>query len=247
MADLTIQSFAARFAVALVLGALIGLERQWRQRMAGTRTNALVAGGAAVFSMCGFLVTGDATAQGRIVSYVVSGVGFLGAGVIFKESTQVRGLNTAATIWCSAAVGVVTALGYPHYAAIVMAGVLLTNTALRPLAYKLHPPAAEFKPEAVCYHVELTCRAQEESRVRSLLLQTVGRLPCALYALRSEDQPCGVLVDADVRLPGRNDEILEQIVTRLSLEDCVTAISWKLLPSSGEHPTRLSTAIQEET
>jgi putative Mg2+ transporter-C (MgtC) family protein len=177
MADLTILIFAARFAVALVFGALIGLERQWRHRMPGTRTNALVAAGAAAFVMSGILVHGDATAQGRIVSYVVSGVGFLGAGVIFKESTQVRGLNTAATIWCSAAVGVVTALGYVHYAAIVMAGVLLTNTALRPLAYKLHPPATEYKPEEVCYHVELTCKSQEESRVRSLLLHTVGRCP----------------------------------------------------------------------
>jgi putative Mg2+ transporter-C (MgtC) family protein len=132
---LTIQSFATRFAVALVFGALIGLERQWRHRMAGTRTNALVAGGAAAFVKSGTLVPGDPSAQGRIVSYVVSGVGFLGAGVIFKESTQVQGLNTAATIWCSAAVGVVTALGYVYYAAIVMSGVLLTNIALRPLPY----------------------------------------------------------------------------------------------------------------
>ncbi|HEY6344150.1 MAG TPA: MgtC/SapB family protein [Bryobacteraceae bacterium] len=247
MADFTIRIFSIRFAVALVFGALIGLERQWRQRMAGTRTNALVAGGAAAFVMCGVLVHGDATAQGRIVSYVVSGIGFLGAGVIFKESTQVRGLNTAATIWCSAAVGVVTALGYVDYAAIVMGGVLLTNTALRPLASKLHPPATEHKSEEVRYHLEITCRSQEESRVRSLLLQTVGRLPCGLYALRSETQPCGVLVDADLQLAGRNDELLEQIVARLSLEDCVTAVSWKLLPASGEHPSRPNVPIQEET
>ena len=245
MTDLTIVSFAVRFAVALVFGALIGLERQWRQRMAGTRTNALVAGGAAAFVMSGLLVQGDATAQGRIVSYVVSGVGFLGAGVIFKESAQIRGLNTAATIWCSAAVGVVTALGYVHYAAIVMGGVLLTNTALRPLAYKLHP--AEHRSEDVYYHVEITCRPEEESRVRSLLLQAVGRLPCSLYALRSEVQPCGVVVDADLRLAGRNDQLLEEIVSRLSLEDSVTAVSWKLLPASGEHPSRPSVAIQEET
>ena len=246
MADLTVLTFAARFAGALVFGALIGLERQWRQRMAGTRTNALVAGGAAAFVMSGVLVHGDPTAQGRIASYVVSGVGFLGAGVIFRQSTQVHGLNTAATIWCSAAVGVVTALGYMHYAAIVMAGVLLTNTALRPLAYRLHPATADNELQDVCYHMEITCRSTEESRVRSLLLQTVSRLPAALYALRSEDQPYGVLVDADLRLAGRNDEVIEQIVTRLSLEDCVTAVSWKLLPASGEHPSKLSVDSQEE-
>ena len=135
MINMTIQVFATRFALALILGALIGLERQWRHRIAGTRTNALVAVGAAAFAMAGALIFGDPAAEARIVSCIVSGVGFPGAGVIFKESAQIRGLNTAATIWCSAAVGVVTALGYAPYAAIIMAGVLLANTALRPLAY----------------------------------------------------------------------------------------------------------------
>jgi putative Mg2+ transporter-C (MgtC) family protein len=79
--------------------------------MAGTRTNALVAGGAAAFIMCGLLLDNDPSARGRIVSYVVSGVGFLGAGVIFKEGGNVRGLNTAATNWCSAAIGALSGLG----------------------------------------------------------------------------------------------------------------------------------------
>jgi putative Mg2+ transporter-C (MgtC) family protein len=174
MINLTIQIFATRFALALILGALIGLERQWRHRMAGTRTNALVASGAAAFAMVGALIVGDPAAEARIVSYIVSGVGFLGAGVIFKESAQIRGLNTAATIWCSAAVGVVTALGYAPYAAIIMAGVLLANTALRPLAYKLHPPISDQTPPEVCYHLEFICRSQDESRLRSILLQTVS-------------------------------------------------------------------------
>lgn len=86
MVEMTIQVFATRFFLALFLDALVGLEREWRQRMAGTRTNALVAGGAAAFAMSGCLISGDATAEARIVSYVVSGVGFLGAGVIFKEN-----------------------------------------------------------------------------------------------------------------------------------------------------------------
>src|SRR5580658_17359 len=91
-------SFSLHLLSAIFMGAIVGLERQWRQRMAGTRTNALVAAGAAAFVMCGFLLADDPSARGRIVSYVVSGVGFLGAGVIFKEGGNVRGLNTAATI-----------------------------------------------------------------------------------------------------------------------------------------------------
>jgi putative Mg2+ transporter-C (MgtC) family protein len=93
----TVQ-FGLRLSLAIGMGAMVGLERQWRPRMAGTRTTALVAAGAAAFVMCGPLLDNDPSACGRIVSYVVSGVGFLSAGVIFKDGANVRGLNTAATI-----------------------------------------------------------------------------------------------------------------------------------------------------
>src|SRR6202044_2187022 len=105
--------FALRLSAALLLGALVGLERQWRQRMAGTRTNALVAAGAAAFAMCGFMARDHPRGEAQNVSYVVSGIGFLGADVIFKDAGSVRGLNTAATIWCSAAIGAISGLGNP--------------------------------------------------------------------------------------------------------------------------------------
>src|SRR6202046_4896013 len=105
--------FDWRSFTALLLGTCVGLERQWRQRMAGTRTNTLVAAGASAFVMCGFLVRDASRGEAQIVSYVVSGVGFLGAGVIFKDGGSVRGLNTAATIWCSAAIGAIAGLGNP--------------------------------------------------------------------------------------------------------------------------------------
>jgi putative Mg2+ transporter-C (MgtC) family protein len=119
--------------------------------MAGTRTNALVAAGASAFVMAGSLLGSDPSASGRVASYVVSGVGFLGAGVIFKDAGSVRGLNTTATIWCSAAMGVLAGLDSLHLAAILAAVVLLANIGLRPLAYRLHPvlPAAE--PAEVLY------------------------------------------------------------------------------------------------
>src|ERR1700759_2115319 len=90
-------------AVAFVLGTGIGFERQWRQRNAGLRTHVLVAVGAAPSSDIGLRLPGAEGAV-RIIAYVVSGIGFLGAGVILKDGGSIRGLNTAATIWCSAAV-----------------------------------------------------------------------------------------------------------------------------------------------
>ena len=89
---------------AFVLGTLIGAERQYRQRGGGLRTHVLVAVGAATFVDIGMHLNGHAGAT-QIIAYVVSGVGFLGAGVIMKQGNNVWGLNTAATLWCSAAVG----------------------------------------------------------------------------------------------------------------------------------------------
>src|SRR3984885_3796802 len=137
-----ILDFALRLGVALLLGACVGLERQWRQRMAGTRTNALVSAGASAFVMCAFMVRDTSRSEAQIVSYVVSGVGFLGAGVIFKDAGSVRGLNTAATIWCSAAIGAISGLGRPVHALIFAVAVLATNIILRPLSYRLYPAQA---------------------------------------------------------------------------------------------------------
>lgn len=95
--------FGIRMFVALCLGGAIGLERQWRRRMTGLRTNGLVAIGSAMFVMMGGVIAGDGS-QRRVADYVVSGIGFISGGVILKDGFNIRGLNTAATLWCTAAV-----------------------------------------------------------------------------------------------------------------------------------------------
>src|ERR1700689_2025240 len=169
MIGISTLHFAIRLLLAIAMGATVGLERQWRQRMAGTRTNALVAAGAAAFVMCGLLLDNDPSARGRIVSYVVSGVGFLGAGVIFKDGANVRGLNTAATIWCSAAIGALSGLGSLNLALVLAAAVLATNLVLRPLAYRIHPALPEAIPIETLYQIELLCRDSRDAYIRSLL------------------------------------------------------------------------------
>ena len=155
---LTLLDFLLRLGAALLMGAAVGLERQWRQRMAGMRTTALVAAGASAFVMCAFMVRDTTHSEAQIVSYVVSGVGFLGAGVIFKDSGGVRGLNTAATIWCSAAIGAISGLGQPLHALILAAAVVSTNVVLRPIAYRLHPAQSAGGEQEIAYAFELVCR-----------------------------------------------------------------------------------------
>src|SRR5271168_5104169 len=126
MADWADWRFLQDVAVALVLGILIGLERQWRQHPAGLRTNALVAVGAAMFVSMSRLMDDHANPT-RIVSYVVSGLGFLGGGVILREGMTVKGMNTAATIWCSGAIGALAGGHFPFQAAAGTAVVLFVH------------------------------------------------------------------------------------------------------------------------
>jgi putative Mg2+ transporter-C (MgtC) family protein len=223
-----ILDFLLRLGEALLMGLCVGLERQWRQRMAGTRTNALVSAGAAAFVMCGFMVRDTSRGEAQIVPYVVSGIGFLGAGVIFKDSGSVRGLNTAATIWCSAAIGAISGLGNPLHALILTGAVLITNVVVRPLAYRLYPVHASGGEQEVTYGFELICRPVDEAHIRALLLQAMSASALILTSLSSEDIEGGakIKVVAQVKGLGRQDQALEQIVARLSLEAGVSSVSW---------------------
>jgi putative Mg2+ transporter-C (MgtC) family protein len=195
--------------------------------MAGTRTNALVAAGASAFVMCAFMVRDTSRGEAQIVSYVVSGVGFLGAGVIFKDAGSVRGLNTAATLWCSAAIGAISGLGNLLHAFILAAAVLGTNIVLRPLSYRLYPAQASSEEQEVTYALELISRPDDEAHMRALMLQAMARTSLTLTWLRSEDieGTSRMKVTARIRGIGRQNEALEQIVARMSLEASVSSVS----------------------
>ena len=225
--------FVIRLIVAFLLGALVGAERQWRQHTAGLRTNCLVALGSAMFVMMGELISGDVSSQSRVAAYVVGGIGFIGGGVILKEGFSIRGLNTAATLWCTAAIGTIAALGHTGLALLGALAVLAANLLLRPLALRINRAAVEPAEELISYLFECVCRTSDEGQIRALMLQYIRGTPLLLYALHSEDQEGTnrVKVNAYLRSMGRKDELLEQIVSRLSLEPSVTVIRWEVLSS----------------
>jgi putative Mg2+ transporter-C (MgtC) family protein len=232
----TLGETFARLAMALVAGAAIGVERQWHQKMAGLRTNALVALGSA-----GFVAFSSVVGQGdptRIAAQVVSGIGFLGAGVILREGINVRGLNTAATLWCSAMVGTFAGGGFYIFSLGAAALVVVTNIAMRPAILGINRRkqdglADDFETQ---YSIALTCRSQEEAHIRSLLLQALSQGGLGLRRLESEDLPESgkVRVTADTPPGSRKDAVLENIVGRLSLEPFVTAVSWEAERLNGD-------------
>ena len=167
-------------AVAFVFGTLIGAERQYRQRSAGLRTNVLVAVGAAAFVDLADRLSG-ADGAVRVIAYVVSGIGFLGAGAIMKEGMNVRGLNTAATLWASAAVGSCAGADMLAQSAALTVFVLAGNTLLRPLVNAIDRiPLSEASSEAT-YELSVVTDARRAAEVREFMNE---RLDAASYPVR---------------------------------------------------------------
>lgn len=243
------HEFAIRLIVAFILGALVGAERQWRQRTAGLRTNCLVAVGSAMFVMMGGIIGGADGSQGRVAAYVVSGIGFIGGGVILKEGFTIRGLNTAATLWCTAAIGTLAGLGQTVLCFTGTVSVLAANLLLRPIAQRINRASVQSPEEVVLYVFECVCRTSDEGQIRALLLQNIAPTPLLLYALHSEDEEGTnrVKVKAHVKSMGRKDNLLEQIVTRLSLEPGVTTIRWEIVSATNAGAEEMSPATDEES
>lgn len=134
-----ITVFIFRLACALVAGIIIGTQRELKQRQAGLTTNSLVAVGACIFILISEGAIMHAIATGgplnndnlRVLSQVVTGIGFLGAGVIMKDGLTIHGLSSAATIWCSAAVGCLCGYGMWREALISVAVIILINWGLK--------------------------------------------------------------------------------------------------------------------
>ena len=216
---------------AFVLGGLIGLERQIRQRNAGLRTMVLVAVGAAAFVHLGGRIFG-AQGQTQVIAYVVSGIGFLGAGVIMKEGVQVRGLNTAATLWISAAVGAFAGAELLAESAALTAFALAGNTLLRPLAnFVNRQPIDEATTEA-SYQVHVVCLASAVTNARDRLSEELEK---ANYPISSID----VLSESEERVElgatliptSANPAELDATCRALAANPGIESATWTVSPT----------------
>ena len=218
--------------VAFALGLAIGFERQWRQRTAGMRTNVLVAVGSAAFADLGLRLYGPDGAT-RIVGYVVSGIGFLGAGVIVKNGTNVRGLNTAATLWCSAAVGTFCGSGLMAEAAALTSAVLAGNTLLRPLVNWInrHPiTAAATEAE---YRVHVTTSHDAVSAVRDLLDAELERAHFPVREVETLSETVDQVELAAILVPTTAaDSELDDVVSALEKSRLVRSATWSVEATS---------------
>jgi putative Mg2+ transporter-C (MgtC) family protein len=216
----------ATLGAAFVLGGLIGLERQFRQRSAGLRTMVLVSVGAAAFVYLGGRLFGP-EGKMQVMAYVVSGIGFLGAGVIMKEGLQVRGLNTAATLWSTAAVGACAGAGLYPEAAAITAFVLGGNTLLRPLVdYINRLPLAGGSTEAL-YRVTVTATPADISEARELLYETLKRHQYPIQDIETLSETDEVVeLSASLAPTSADPHELDAIIAALEQSPLVQNATW---------------------
>ncbi|WP_107667996.1 MgtC/SapB family protein [Cyanothece sp. BG0011] len=225
--------FLIRLVVAFGLGLGIGLERQWRQRMAGLQTNTLVATGAALFVMLSVMVSDRDSSPTRVTAQIVSGIGFLGGGVILREGVTIRGLNTAATLWCAGAIGALSGWGLFFQSTIGAIAVISANLLLYPLRYRINRQPLRGTELELGYSCQIICCRENEIHLRTLLLKLVSSSnTMQLRSLLSEsipDNPDRHSIKAQLITQKRDHAFLEKIVSRLSLESGVFSASWQII------------------
>jgi len=165
-----------------------------------------------------------------LIGRVADRVTALGGGVILREGFTVRGLNTAATLWCAAAVGCLAGWGFLPEASIAAVSIIGANVLLRPLAMKINRQPLQNAEVETHYTCLVVCGSGDEAHIRTLLLYGVNNAGMTMQALDSEDLngTNKVQVQANLIMADRNDALLEQVISLLSLEPSVRAISWKV-------------------
>lgn len=218
--DLT--TFTIRLCICFILSILIGLERQLRHRMVGLRTNVLVCIGAFLFVYLSFGI--DVNDKTRVAAQVVSGIGFLGAGVILRDGNKVKGLNTAATLWCVAAIGTLCASGLVIEATLGTIFVLLSNIILRLISQYIMNKVKQSAKER--YTIRICCKREKEEKVRANFAKIVDSNDLVLTSFERS-----TITDNKIKLKAimitSTPSKVEMLINKISSDPGVVSITWE--------------------
>ena len=224
---MTYLDFLCRISICFVLGLIIGIERQYRRRVAGMRTITLVALGSFLFVSISFSTNPvDVT---RIAAQVVSGIGFLGAGVIIRDGQNIRGLNTAATLWCSAAVGTLTALGFIIEAVIGVLYILASNIILRIISKKMMNkiPAKQIEH----YSLTILCDEEKEISIKNMLLQKLRTNQICIKSFNTSKYEDNKKIETTIDIASSEVDSFNNTINKLCLESGVNSVMFNKLTS----------------
>lgn len=226
-----LTAFLSNAGVALLCGLLIGLERQWSQHPAGLRTNALISMGAALFASLSTLIEHESSPT-RVAGQIVTGVGFLAGGVILRDGLTIKGLTTAATIWCTAAVGTLSGCGFLLFAFVSTLIVLFLNIVMLPLSQWIDKQSKKRGTREHRYQLLVTCTEESSALARMMIIQYFqSQQLLTLQSITQKDatkngqvQILGVFVADD-----KCDHALENMMAMLHVEKGVSEVRWERL------------------
>ena len=215
--------FIIRIGVCLLLSILIGSERQYRNGVVGLRTNVLVAIGSFMFNYVTFGVSGDHDFT-RMGAGIVSGMGFLGAGIIIQENNRVKGLNTAATLWCVSAIGVLTSSGMLFESCVGTFLVLFSNIILRLISFfVMNKIQNKLKEKCI---LRVSCTRTIEGSICQTLSSYIEQHNLNLISMNKDEVTKDEVKLVVTIITSRPDEV-DNLVKALSAEVGVTSLSWK--------------------
>lgn len=233
----TVKGFAVHLIFAAVLGAIIGFERQWTRHQAGILTNVIVCLGAFAFSSFGFLAINDSVDVTRVSQGTVSGIGFLGAGLILKDGSNVKGLNTAATVWATAAVGILCCVKNLTYAVIVAVIIVIVHLVLHPISDSIskirrYDKTDKKKKKEAFYRISVVCPGEAEPEVRKNIMSIIKNEPDALLhtleSTSSHSDAHNKKIRAHISTRTDNDALIESLITKVGRDEGIISAGWKV-------------------
>jgi len=192
---------ALRLLLSALFGTLVGIERQWRHKNAGLKTNALVSIGATAFGLIALHGFGSGSQPTQIAAGVVTGVGFIGAGVIMHRGASLQGINSAATLWAAAGMGLALGQGYYKLAYYILGVVLITQISLQWATNYINKRSG-LKTPGPAYHLSLGFDPSQTESVRqawSDFVKTLGALVNSYSEKRTG--PTETIIEASFELP----------------------------------------------
>jgi putative Mg2+ transporter-C (MgtC) family protein len=227
--ELPAVDFFIRLGIAIAIGFIIGFEREWRQRTAGLHTFTLVAIGATIFTMLPVLLNigGDST---RMAAQVVTGIGFLAGGIILKDGPNIRGLTTAATMWSTAAIGVLVGSGLVVQACVGALVVVSANFFLSYLVDAIGARPRRLGSIFTNYTIHVDCSLAARNSVRTIVFDVIEVSTLTLHSVSSAATgPDTIEITCSIGKSGRDDATVEALVKKIAASAGVTASSWDVV------------------
>jgi len=216
------SEFIFQIIICFLLSSCIGVERQFRRRLVGLRTIILVSLGSFLFVRFSYAFPdSDMT---RVAAQVVTGIGFLGAGAIIKDNKSVKGLTTAATLWCAAALGILCAAGLLFEAAVGTLIVLFTNIVLRTINSKINALSGNI--EYNMYSYDIICESKSEKEVLKKIREIAKKHESIINNIEtSETENGNVKIELSIVDNSNNDFVSNDIMQSLAGRKDISSIS----------------------